>query len=224
VTAQERSATALFVVAHPDDAEIPAGGTIAMLTDGGVRVVTAVLSMPERGAEADERKRLTERAADLLGAELCWPVGVAHWGVSEMSELEVVAVLDRLMADVRPLAVFTHWIGDGHVDHRLTARATAAATRRHRVDHYAFRPAEPRTPALTQFAPQAFVDVTKVSERKQAALAPFGVARRGFRPVDLEAVEATDRFYGRLGGVELAEGFVVVRQYGLGAMSSPGLP
>ena len=44
---------ALFVYAHPDDEVFSPGGTIALLTDRGVRVVLALATAGEEG-EADE--------------------------------------------------------------------------------------------------------------------------------------------------------------------------
>ncbi|GHI10167.1 GlcNAc-PI de-N-acetylase [Streptomyces cellostaticus] len=216
--AGHRPVSVLVVVAHPDDAEIAAGGTIAHLTARGVRVVTAVLSLPESGAGAERRTRYTEQAAAALGYELRWPTGGENRQVVDIGEIALVAAVDQLIAEVAPRAVLTHWSGDGHADHRLAARAAAAATRTCRVDLYGMRPGETRTPAFSRFAPQVFVDITAHSAAKRRALEPFGTARPGFRPVDLAAVDAADRFYGSLSGTDRAEGFVVERAHGLGGL------
>ncbi|MGV4988109.1 PIG-L deacetylase family protein [Streptomyces sp. NRAIS4] len=220
--AGHRPASVLVVVAHPDDAEIAVGGTIAHLCAHGVRVVTAVLSLPESGAGAERRTRHTEQAAATLGYELRWPTGGEHRQVADIGEIPLVAAVDRLIAEVAPRAVLTHWGGDGHADHRLTARAAAAATRTCRVDLYGMRPGEMRTPAFSRFAPQVFVDITAYAAAKRSALEPFGTARPGFRPVDLAAVEAADRFHGSLSGTGRAEGFVVERAHGLGGLLPAG--
>ncbi|MFD5550831.1 PIG-L deacetylase family protein [Streptomyces goshikiensis] len=215
-------ATVLVVVAHPDDAEIAAGGTIARLSSSGVRVVTAVLSLPESGAQGEQRTRYTERAAETLGYELRWPTRGENRQVADIGEIALVATVDRLIAEVAPRAVLTHWSGDGHADHRLTARAAAAATRTCRVDLYGMRPGETRTPAFSRFAPQVFVDITAHSAAKRRALEPFAAARPGFRPLDLAAVEAADRFHGSLSGTDRAESFVVERAHGLGGLLAAG--
>ncbi|MEU8587423.1 PIG-L family deacetylase [Streptomyces sp. NPDC048664] len=216
--AGHRPASVLVLVAHPDDAEIAAGGTIAHLGANGVRVVTAVLSLPESGTQAEHRTRHTEQAAATLGYELRWPTGTRNRQVTDIKETTLVAAVDRLIAEVAPRAVLTHWSGDGHADHRLTARAAAAATRTSRVDLYGMRPGETRTPAFSRFAPQVFVDITAHHAAKQRALEPFTTARPGFRPLDAAAVEAADRFHGTLSGTPYAEGFVVERAHGLGGL------
>ncbi|MFI5975697.1 PIG-L deacetylase family protein [Streptomyces sp. NPDC051452] len=215
-----RRPAVLVVVAHPDDAEIAVGGTIAHLTARGVRVVTAVLSQPESGAGARQRTRFTERAAAVLGYELRWPTDGGNRQVTDIGEIALVAAVDRLIAEIAPQAVLTHWSGDGHADHRLAARAAAAATRTCRVDLYGMRPGETRTPAFSRFAPQVFVDISAHHAAKARALEPFGTARPGFRPLDLAAVEAADRFYGTLSGSERAEGLVVERAHGIGGLLS----
>lgn len=204
----------LVLVAHPDDAEIAVGGTIAKLRSAGVRVVVAVMTVPEEGNSADQRVRHTEEAAATLGYELCW-LPRRYLQVEAMGEVQAVREVDQLLREVRPSTVLTHWRGDGHVDHRLTANAALAALRNHQIDLYAFRPGEPQTPAAALFSPTVFVDITDHTHVKAAALHPFTLPRPGFRPVDPLPIDATDQFYGRLSGCDRAEAFVVERQHGL---------
>lgn len=208
--------TVVVVAAHPDDAEIAAGGTVGRLVDRGVRVVTAVLSLPEAGEQGEHRRRITEQAAAALGYELRW-LGVGSQ-VVDTGEPRLVRLLDALLAEVRPAAVVTHWVGDGHVDHRLAARASAAATRRSRTGLFGMRPGEMRTPAFARFSPQLFVDITGYEQRKYRALEPFTVDRPSFRPVDVAAVRDADRYFGALSGSDAAEAFVVERAYGLAGL------
>lgn len=154
-------------------------GTIARLSDAGVRVVTAVLSLAETGVGAERRIGDTTRAADLLGYELCWPRKDLPLQVADYGEVALVATIDRLMADIAPHTVLTHWRGDGHVDHALTGRAVAAALRNYRADLFSIRPAEPRTIATSQFTPTVFVDISDYVKRKAEALEPFTHAAPG---------------------------------------------
>lgn len=227
--------TVVVVAAHPDDAEIAAGGTIARLVADGVRVVTAVLSLPEHGEQGEHRRRIARESAAALGYELRWLGATSHGPsvlsssvpgtslplqVVDVSEPQLVGLLDDLITEVRPTAVVTHWIGDGHVDHRLAAQATAAATRRARIGLYGMRPGEMRTPAFTQFSPQLFVDISGHEASKYRALEPYSVARPNFRPVDITAIQDADRYFGALNGTQFAEAFVVERAYGLDGLIS----
>lgn len=213
MTPHERDAVILVVVAHPDDAEITAGGTIALLTAAGARVVVAVLSLPERGVQGDLRREMTEQSASILGYELIWPLQPIVHQVSDVSETRLVSTLDALVRDVQPSCVVTHWGGDGHVDHALTSRAVTAALRSSRITLLSMRPAEPQTAAIVNFQPIFFVDITRTIDTKAEALLPFGTLREGFRPVDLAAVVDIDRYFGRLSATSAAEAFGVERLY-----------
>jgi LmbE family N-acetylglucosaminyl deacetylase len=209
------------VVAHPDDAEIAMGGSIARMRHAGVRVVVAMLTHPE-GANGAPRIEHAEKAAAILGHEPWFLGDSGQEQVSDIPETALVGRMDALLAELAPDSVFTHWAGDGHVDHRLTARAVAASLRNRRAELYAFRPAEPRVASNVGFAPTVFVDITEYAELKMRALEPLTVARPGFRPIDLEAIELSDRYHGSLSGTERAEAFEVQRQYGLGAVLAAG--
>ena len=66
-----RGYEALVIAAHPDDAETQMGGTIAVLTAAGQRVllVDLVDGEPAEYAERGVRAAQAQRAAALLGAE-----------------------------------------------------------------------------------------------------------------------------------------------------------
>lgn len=213
-----RTGRALVVVAHPDDAEIAVGGTIARLSALGFHVRGSVLSLPESGAGAAARRTAIEDAAALLGYELDWLEEGERRQVSDIGEARLVQQLDSLIAEYLPDLVFTHWDGDSHIDHVVTARAVSAAVRKSHCDVYQFRPGELRTPAFARFSPTAFVDISSVRDQKFSALKPFSEARPGFRPLDLDGIESVDRLHGAMAGCSYAEGFVVARQRGLSRM------
>ncbi len=205
----------LVAAAHPDDAEIAAGGTIAGLVAGGSRVVVAVFALPEPGDGGRHRRAAAEAAAGVLGHELHWVDGGRHRHVTDLGEVAAVARLDELVREVRPAAVLAHWAGDSHADHVVVARAVAAAARLGRFAVYSWRPSELRTPAFTAFAPTVFVEVTRWVEAKERALAMYGPRRPGFRPLDLASIADADRLYGAVAGCGHAEGFRAERQLGL---------
>lgn len=62
---------ALVITAHPDDAEVFMGGTVAKLTDKGLSVLLVDLCSgePARHAPVGVRADQAPRAAEILGAE-----------------------------------------------------------------------------------------------------------------------------------------------------------
>lgn len=95
----------LTVMAHPDDAELWAGGTLALCAAAGAAVTIAVPRHPE--------PRASEAAA---GAAV---LGVGLYQI----EHPTAAALRELLRETRPEVVITHPLYDVHADHRRIAEA-----------------------------------------------------------------------------------------------------
>ncbi|WNV91876.1 PIG-L family deacetylase [Umezawaea sp. Da 62-37] len=95
----------LTVMAHPDDAELWAGGTLALCAAAGAATTIAVPRHPE--------PRATEAAAGaaVLGAGLY------------QIEHATAAALGELLRETRPEVVITHPLRDVHPDHRHIVEA-----------------------------------------------------------------------------------------------------
>ncbi len=100
----------LTVMAHPDDAELWAGGTLARLSRAGCTVTISVPEHPETVRNAEGAF-----AADLLGA--------TFHSYTEPT----VDTLQELLDAVRPEVVITHPLDDVHPDHRQVAHTLNAA-------------------------------------------------------------------------------------------------
>jgi LmbE family N-acetylglucosaminyl deacetylase len=95
-----RPRSLLAVMAHPDDAELWAGGTLAAHAAADTQVTIAIAAHDRiRDAEATA-------GAGVLGAELC---------VLPAMSAETIGAL---LADLRPEVVITHPSHDVHPDHR----------------------------------------------------------------------------------------------------------
>ncbi|HVF07067.1 MAG TPA: PIG-L deacetylase family protein [Actinomycetota bacterium] len=128
-----RTGPVLGVFAHPDDAEIAAGGTIASWTAAGRQVHLLVLTNGDRGSQdpaleraelARTRVRETEAAGDVLGlasvrildvhdGDLANTVDVREQVVRRIREVRADTVLS-----VDPTAVFFQNNYYNHSDHR----------------------------------------------------------------------------------------------------------
>jgi|ERR1700722_3235539 len=147
----------LAVMAHPDDAELWAGGTLALHARSSL--VTLLVA-------SDDEIRCSEAAegARILGAKLEI--------VTQLSVVAVTAYLMRLSPDI----VITHRFDDVHPDHRRTAETVLAA-----LPEAVIKTARPQRmyscdsyESLTMFGKvpgQVIVDVTPTFEIKLAALA-----------------------------------------------------
>ncbi|MEL6866319.1 MAG: PIG-L deacetylase family protein [Bacteroidota bacterium] len=206
----------LFVVAHPDDAELAAGGTIRMLADSGAEVKVLTLTISEKSeAMRKARKKAAREAARVLKYELAWYEEGRFDHVEEIRTHELVQYLDRLVESFSPDSVFSHWEGDSHWDHVCAAKAVKASSRRWNASLYALPPNEIRTVAYTSFTPNTFVDISPYIKAKMEAISHYSYPGQHFKAVNGEEYKALNRSIGLMANCEFAESFLLIRQNGL---------
>jgi len=171
----------LAIMAHPDDAELLCGGTLAKSADAGERVGILDLTAGEMGSQGtpDIRAREAAAAARELGVSLrrCTGLPDSRLVNDEPARLALVAILREL----RPRVVVTHWKVGRHRDHRIAAELVRDAcflSALQRLD----APGEPFRPLKLVYAtafredadpPSFVVDITAQMDRKLAAIAAY---------------------------------------------------
>ena len=214
------------VCAHPDDAELVMGGTLALEAARGRRVCMVDLTRGESGSRGtpETREREAQEAARVLGALHRESLGLPD------ARLEVVPESkDRMVEAIRRLrprvVLLQHW-KQRHPDHAAASRIVydasfLAGLRNYRPDlGPAFRPSK-LVYAVTMteandISPTFVVDVTAVWEQKVRAISAFASqftpapGETGVLPLDRfrEAVELAGRRHGQRIGVRYGEGFV----------------
>ncbi|HEV8630446.1 MAG TPA: bacillithiol biosynthesis deacetylase BshB1 [Thermoanaerobaculia bacterium] len=165
----------LAIGAHPDDAELGCGGTLALLARAGRRVGLLHLTAGEAGSRgsASERRREAENAAAALGAVALAFLDCGDGGLRSgpAEEEALIAELRRL----RPELVLGPSPADRHPDHgrahRLVADACFYAGLRRRGSGAPHRPAALFAYMQNDpFQPSFIVDVTSGWEHKERAL------------------------------------------------------
>lgn len=214
------------ICAHPDDAELLMGGTLALEAGRGRRVALVDLTRGESGSRGTPETRAAEAqaAARLLGVSHRESLGLPDACLAPVPEQKdaVVAALRRLRPQV---VLLQHW-QQRHPDHAAASRivyqaAFVAGLRNYRPDlGPPFRPAKlvyalPVTEA-PEVVPSFVVDVTAVWALKLQAIRTFAsqftpAAGESVRlPFDRfqEALELAGRLQGQRIGVGFGEGFV----------------
>lgn len=214
------------VCAHPDDAELVMGGTIAREAARGRRVCMIDLTRGESGSRGTPETRAREAAA---AARI---LGVAHresLGLPDGRLQDAPEQRDRMVEALRRLRprvlLLQHW-EQRHPDHAAASRLVYAACflaglRNHEPGlGPPFRPAKLLyTVTMTEafeIAPTLVVDVTAVWATKLRAIAAYesqftpAPGETGPLPLDRfqEAVELAGRRHGQRIGVRYGEGFV----------------
>ena len=170
----------LAIGAHPDDAELGCGGTLALLARGGRNVGLLHLTRGERGTRGteEERRAEAEQAAVALGAAdldfLDCGDGSLRNGPAEEDAL--IALLRRW----RPELVLGPTPHDRHPDHARAHQLVEAACFYSGLANRAPESGPPHRPAAVfsymqhdLFAPSFIVDVTAGWETKLASLRAY---------------------------------------------------
>lgn len=193
----------LVLAAHPDDETAGCGGVVALLADGGAVVEIAIATSGEGtiGADLDAgevaRRREDEarRAAALLGARPPRFLTLRDGGLPE--QLDALAGdLRALVADTAPEAIFLPWFLDGHPDHQAVGLALERAAIGDDVELWGYE-------TWTPLTPNRLVDITKVFDRKERALASYETAHLAF---DVSSMLGLNRY--RSAHASIGKGYV----------------
>lgn len=198
--------TVLAIGAHPDDIELGAGGTVARLAMDGARVVMVVVCCPNH---LDSRIEEQKKAAKVLGCEIRFLYTQKEMRVEDLKSYELVDAIDKLVRELDPAVVLTHASSNFHKDHRLVHDACVNAQRLHFFDLFTFYPISCH-PVTTPFHPVAYVDVSKTIDAKMEAIHQH-TTQFTCRGLGTDIYRDAARHFGRLAGVEYAEGLEVVR-------------
>ncbi|MEJ8654718.1 PIG-L family deacetylase [Streptomyces sp. MS1.AVA.3] len=214
----------LAVAAHADDEVLGAGGTLAEHVHAGDRVHMLVLSAsatsrPDKGQESvrTHRTECVRQVAALYGAD----ADIADFPDNRFDTVPRLRITQSVEDAVRrwqPNVVYTHSTADLSMDHRITAEATAAATRPQpgcpvtTVLAWEVRSATewgtgaPFRPAWFQpLTPQALAVKEQALELYASEMRPWPHTRSA------QALRAAAHLRGAQIGCEAAEAFEVVR-------------
>lgn len=216
----------LVFAAHPDDAEVQMGGTIAKLTEQGARILIVDFcdGEPADFAEPGVRTLQAKRAAALLGAERLF---LDEQDRFIQDSLLLRLKIARLIRLHRPRLVFAATDATVHPDHVAVQPVVAAAVFYARLQNWGRVPGgellADTSPWVVErlFFPHCkmepawggkdfdfAVDVSTTYERKKRALAEYqSIFRVEEGDQLLELYEAEDQHMGRLFGIRYAEIF-----------------
>ncbi len=211
-TGEGEGQTKLSVVvvgAHPDDPESGCGGTAALFSNLGHKVILLYLTRGEAGIPGTSHDKAAQirtleakTACKILGAEPRFAGQID--GETEVTARRYEEFRKFLVAE-EPDLVFTHWPIDSHRDHRaaslLVFDAWLAVERSFQLYYY-----EVMSGTQTScFSPGHYIDIGKsVSLKKEACY-----AHRSQNPDEFYADhDAMNRFRGMEYGCRYAEAFV----------------
>ncbi len=220
----------LIIAAHPDDEVLGVGGTIAKLSANGVEchllIVTDGSSSQYRNSDHLQeiiaaKKLETKNCADVLGIKSIHYGGLPDMKLDTIPHVEINQVIEKVIDDIQPDIVFTHFWGDVNRDHQEVYKSTLVAVRpvmgQMVRELYCYRvPSSTEwTPnkADTMFMPNYFVDIAKYAEQKYKAFACYSTELRDYpHPRSVQYLRETDKAAGLRIGLLAAEEFVLLRK------------
>ncbi len=206
--------------AHPDDAEIGAGGMIAKEARLGRKVIICDLTAGEMGSNGNPALRRTEAlaSAKVLGVSERICLGFPDRGLRECEDQ--ISEIVRVIREFRPRLVFTPSHGDDHLDHVQATSLVRAAALNARLRKYGASEPWAVERIWEYFIHEMTLNplLLRLDEedgvRKQEALhCYFSQFQKGTGNVStrlhglLERLELRDRYLGSQIGAPWAEGF-----------------
>jgi len=173
-------------MAHPDDAELVCGGTLARAKAEGAAVAICTMCKGDKGAGSREkggealslrRREEAGQAAKIVGAELFWfacPDGELYDNYENRRKLM------EIYRQYKPTLLIGHNNKDYHPDHRAAYALTEAASwfcaSRGHITDTAPLPAPPvlwlaDSINMAQFDPDFYIDITGFMDVKRSMLA-----------------------------------------------------
>ena len=219
----------LVIAAHPDDEVLGCGGTIARLAKEN-QVYIAILGegVTSRYAQREQAdpsivqalRARSRQVAELLGAQDLSMYNLPDNRFDTVPLLDIVKIIEELVARLAPQVIYTHHGGDLNIDHVCVHRATLTATRPMTRDAvktiYAYEVASSTEWAFQKlspmFQPNVFVDISDTLELKLRAMRLYESEARPFpHPRSPLALQAVAQRWGSVAGLEAAEAFELVR-------------
>lgn len=193
----------LVLMAHPDDAEIWAGGTLLNHYMQGDEILFAYMFCND-----EVRKKEAIKSADRFNAK----VEFWNWSVDLQKSI-------NLVAGFKPTIIITHWEGDTHREHIKTYESVMemipVLVISYRLefnvyccDCYNSLGRNPHMP----FVPTDFIDITSAWNEKQEMISAYGSQPTNYW---LEMISSQNRMHGSRSGVGYAEGFIQIPILGI---------
>lgn len=216
----------LIVAAHADDETLGCGGTIAKHVDNG-DIVYVIFMTDGVSSRADvdfsgkivERGCAADKALSILGVKGIHQFNFPDNKMDTVALLDVTQALEKVISEIQPSIIYTHFRNDLNIDHQVTHQAVMTVCRpqswssvKKILSFEVLSSTEWNSTTLPQFTPNYIVDISKFWHKKLAALKFYEDEMRKYpHSRSYKCVEALAVLRGATNGFEKAEAFFVER-------------
>ncbi len=215
----------LVFAAHPDDAELAMGGTIAKLTKNDLKVGIIDLTRGELGTRGTVEIRQKEAflAAGILKASVRENLEIPDGNIERKKENLIKVVMS--IRKYRPKIIFAPYFNDRHPDHIYTSRLVKEAmfatglskikTFDREVGQNHYRPRKLYYYMQTyQFEPSFIVDISDCFETKMKAVQCYQSQFHNPRSKEPETFISRPEFISYIESRAQVYGFQIDKRYG----------
>lgn len=207
----------LVIAAHPDDAELCLGGTLATLKsqNAHIGVLDLTNGEPTPFGTPEIRRRETDAATAVLGLDWRGNLGLPNRAL--VADLDARRQLAGALRQLRPRVLLAHYWEDAHPDHVAASALTDAARFWAKLSKTDL-PGEPHYPSRILYffsmhlrlhvQPSFVLDVSAHHDKKLQAIACYHSQFIEGRPTSssfLDEVRDRDRYWGWTIGTRFAE-------------------
>jgi len=206
----------LVIAAHPDDELLGCGGTLlTRQKKGDLIYVLICCEWESMRKHAVEQERYVHSAMEKLRVSKLYTLGLPDQRLDGFPLLVLVQRIEKVIEEVRPNIIYTHFVGDNNQDHRRVFDATMIAARPIREELqsvYAFYTVSSTEWGRTAaFSPDTWVDISGVIAEKLEAFACYQSEVKPYpHPRSVEALRNAAKFWGNQCLMEYAEVFQTV--------------
>ncbi|MEM2939367.1 MAG: PIG-L deacetylase family protein [Candidatus Bathyarchaeia archaeon] len=232
----------LAFIAHPDYTELFFGGTVVKYAMRGDEVYIVSVSPGEMGHPtippeelANIRKEELRSAAKIEGIKEARVLNFKDTEISNTPELRLTMM--KIIREIKPDIVITHWPKDAHPDLRETGQAAIDACllaylgsiKTEHPPHVVKKVYTFGVPSSSiDFKPTVFIEITQVIDKKIEAAKCHRSMIESFAEGSVETwvsgILGENRYWGREAGVMYAEAFAEVNIHALGRRALDYLP
>lgn len=215
----------LVFAAHPDDAELSMGGTIAKMCSEGLKAGVIDLTKGELGTRgsAETRKKEARFASEILKVTIRENLGFADGNIKPIEEYRKVVI--SKIRKYQPKFIFAPYFNDRHPDHIGTSQLIKEAmffsglpkisTEDNGQKQSAYRPQKLfYYMQMYEFQPTFVVDISETFETKMEAIWAYNSQFHNLESREPETFISTPNFIKFIESRAQSFGFKIGKDYG----------
>jgi LmbE family N-acetylglucosaminyl deacetylase len=203
----------LMIGAHHDDIELGCGGTCKKLVENGNSVSWLVCTKATyKNIDGDVQRthsvahHETMKSAEILGVNNFHQL---EYEATKLSHnVDLIISIEKVINEVNPDLIFTHWTKDVHQDHRAVALSTLTASRK--ISSVVSYQSNWYIPDGV-FDGRLFVDITNQMDAKKESILAHKSEVNKFGPEWLNFVIGRNMASGQVYGCKYAENFELIK-------------